>query len=275
MMVCGYDDARVLLVMQVDHSRLAGELAAHWGNDEFASLKPYTSMVQAVQEHDSGWWGWEIKPTLNSQGYPPDYLERIDEEWLGFQGQGVDRMAERDPYAGIIVSMHISGLLSKGMGLFPYMPDFSADPHVKKFLGEQEILREQLLQDLRSSDCEQDEINEDYLWNNFKLMEVYDQMAQFVCNRHPFNSDKRKNGPTHRLSNAPVPVAVGQEDVRITVDVQDETSAVVQPYPFDLDPLVLTFPGRLVPKGPYASNEDFLAHFYKAERVTITRILHT
>lgn len=31
-------------------------------------------MVLAAQEHDSGWWEWEIRPRLNDQGYPPDYI---------------------------------------------------------------------------------------------------------------------------------------------------------------------------------------------------------
>ena len=34
-------------------------------------------MVLAAQEHDSGWWDWEIKPTLNEQGYPSDYIGSV------------------------------------------------------------------------------------------------------------------------------------------------------------------------------------------------------
>ena len=41
MMVCPYDDERLLLILQVDHSRVTGWLAAHWGNDEFARPSPY------------------------------------------------------------------------------------------------------------------------------------------------------------------------------------------------------------------------------------------
>ena len=53
---------------------MAGLLAAHWGNSEFAPPTPFASMVLAAQEHDNGWWDWEIKPTLNAQGYPLDYI---------------------------------------------------------------------------------------------------------------------------------------------------------------------------------------------------------
>ena len=47
MMVMGYDEERLLLVLQIDHSRIAGLLAAHWGNDQFERPRPYSSMVLA------------------------------------------------------------------------------------------------------------------------------------------------------------------------------------------------------------------------------------
>ena len=102
MMVSPYDDARLLLVLQIDHSRVAGRLAGHVGNDGFATPRPYASTVLAAQEHDNGWWDWEIMPTLSERGYPLDYigsLDKIDQEegrvqrwgglddwtWLDFQ----------------------------------------------------------------------------------------------------------------------------------------------------------------------------------------------
>lgn len=278
MMVCSYDESRLLLVLQIDHSHVAGQLAAHWGNDQFAAPRPYASMVLAAQEHDSGWWDWEIRPDINDQGYPPDYIGSMGADmplWLNFQRHGTDRVAEQDPYAGYIVSMHTCGLLTKGMGLLPYMPDYSGDAGVKEYLEEQELFRQNILQHLRSSEESNEDLSDEHLWNNFKLMEVYDQMAQFICNRYPLNSSERKSGPTSALSNTPVPVAPGREDVTVSVDVQDESWAIVKPYPFDVDPLVIDIPGRVVPKGPYTTQDDFLDHFYKAERVIISYKMHS
>jgi hypothetical protein len=56
---------------------VAGLLAAHWGNAEFAGLRPYTLMGDAAGEHDIGWWEWEIQPTLNADGHPIDYISSI------------------------------------------------------------------------------------------------------------------------------------------------------------------------------------------------------
>jgi hypothetical protein len=273
MMVCPYDESRLLLILQIDHSRIAGLLAAHWGNNEFAKPKPYGSMVLAAQEHDSGWWDWEIKPTLNDQGYPSDYIGSIKHLgqgiWLNFYRHGIERVAARDLYAAYQVSMHGEGLLTQGMGLLPYMPDYTHDAAVQEFIAEQKTLRAGWLQQLRNDDRLKKFAGDADLWINFKFMEVFDQFAQFVCNRYPFNSQARKNGPTNKLSNVPVPVAPGKPDVTLSIEVQDEKEAIVRPFPFDVNPLQISFEGRLVPKRSYTSQEEFLEDFYKAQRIGI------
>jgi hypothetical protein len=205
MMVLPYDEQSLLLVLQIDHSRVAGLLAAHWGNADFAGLEPFGSMVLAAQEHDSGWWEWEIKPTLGPGGRPLDYQgggKVLGQIWLDLYRHGIERVAQQDPYAGYMVSMHGQGLLNRGFGLRPTMPDRTSDTGVPEFLGQQQALRDQLKLTLQS---EMGQLaSEDALWRNFKYMEVFDQMAQFVCNRHPFNSAARSNGPTPTLSDVPV-----------------------------------------------------------------------
>jgi hypothetical protein len=277
MMVCPYDDARLLLILQTDHSRIAGWLAARWGNDRFARLRPYASMVLAAQEHDSGWWEWEIKPSVNEQGYPSDYIGSIKHlgqgVWLDLYRGVIERLANRDPYAAYFVSMHGEALLTQGMGLLPSMPDYRSDSAVQNFIAEQKAPRDRWLAQLRTDPASAPWTEESHLWTNFKLMEVFDQFAQFVCNRYPFNSQARKNGPTKQLSNVPVPVADGAPDATLTIDVQNEYEAIVRPYPFDISPLPLSFEGRLLPNRSYTRQDDFLENFYSAERIGISYAL--
>jgi len=40
-----------------------------------------------------------------------------------------------------------------------------------------------------------------------------------------------------------------------------------------VDPLVVSFPARLVPNREYKDPEDFLKEFYRAERITVTHTL--
>jgi Protein of unknown function (DUF3891) len=273
MMVCPYNESHLLLILQTDHSRIAGLLAAHWGNAEFARLNPYASMVLAAQEHDSGWWDWEIKPTLNEQGFPSDYIGSIKHlgqgVWLDLYRHAIERLASRDLYAAYYVSMHGEALLTRGMGLLPSMPDYTGDPAVQQFIVAQKALRARWLPELRNDPALQEMTSDTHLWTNFKLMEVFDQFAQFVCNRYPFNSQARKNGPTNKLSNVPVPTAPGKPDATLTIDVQNECDAIVHPYPFDASPLQVSFEGRLVSNRSYPNQEEFLEEFYKAQRIGI------
>lgn len=277
MMVCPYDESHLLLILQTDHSRIAGLLAAHWGNDQFARLQPYSSMVLAAQEHDSGWWDWEIKPSVNEQGYPSDYIGSIKHlgqgVWLDLYRRAIERVAARDLYAAYFVSMHGEALLTRGMGLLPSMPDYTGDPAVQEFIVQQKELRAGWLPTLQKNQALTAVTTKKHLWTNFNLMEVFDQFAQFVCNRYPFNSRVRKNGPTHILSGISVPVSAERSDITLMIDVLNETDAVVRPFPFDVNPLSLSFEGRLVPNRPYLAQEEFLRDFYGAERINITYTL--
>jgi len=64
-----------LLVSQVDHARLAADLAAAWGNDHIAGLPLAEWLVPAVRDHDEGWRAWEAAPTLNANGVPRQFTE--------------------------------------------------------------------------------------------------------------------------------------------------------------------------------------------------------
>ena len=143
-------------------------------------------------------------------------------------------------------------------------------PLPREYICHQETLRVKLLDDLRRSERFREVATDEHIWMNFKLMEIFDQMAQFLCNRYPLNSKARHYGPTNTLNNVPAPTGPGREDVTLTLDTIDEQRAILRPYPFDVDPLNISFPARLVPKRSYSSEEEFLREFYKAERITIT-----
>lgn len=279
MMVNPYDEARLLLALQIDHSRVAGLLAAHWGNEYFTKPEPYASVVLAAQEHDIGWWEWEMKPsTLNDRGYPLDYhdgsLKYLGQLRLDFYRRAVDHVMQRDPYAALLIAMHGVALMNAGYGRLAYPPDRSSDPRVKAYIEHQSQLRLKLLEQLRKSEEFRPFASEEQVWTNYELVEVYDQFAQFICNRQPFNnSEARPLGPSPTLNDVPVPVKPGANPVKLHVEVVSENRAVVKPYPFDVDPLVIGYTARLVPKRVYKDGADFLTEFYKAERITINRTL--
>jgi hypothetical protein len=151
------------------------------------------------------------------------------------------------------------------------MPDRSAEPTVAAFVKEQTAFREGLLEEMRERDDLKPHLADDVVQHNYKLVQMGDQFGQILCNRHPFDSAKRKTGPSTTLVS--VPVAVGEPDTTLTIDVQDQTSAIVRPWPFDQDELDIKIPARILPQSHYDDHEAFLRDYLKADQVTVTRIL--
>lgn len=278
MMVNPYDDSRLMLALQIDHSRVAGFFAAHWGNKDFDRPEPYSSVVMAAQEHDIGWWEWEAKPsTLNEKGFPLDYhdgsLKYLGQLRLNFYKNAVDHVLQRDPYAALLMAMHGVALMNAGYGRYAYPPDRSADPRVKAYIDDQEQLRAKLVQQLRRDEQYRDFTSDEQIWTNYEYIEVFDQLAQYVCNRYPLNSKWRKQGPSDTLNDVDIPTKHGQKPAKVKIDTVSEHKAIMTPYPFDTDPLVFSINARVVPNRTYTNPEDFLGEFYRAERITITHSL--
>ena len=232
----------------------------------------------AAHEHDSGWWEWEMKPsTLNDKGFPLDYhdgsLKYLGELRLDFYRNAVDRVLQRDPYAALLMAMHGVALMNAGYGKYAYPPDRSGDPRVKAYIDHQEQLRFKLLRATAPIGQFKAFASEEQVWINYEYMEVFDQLAQFICNRYPLNSTWRKLGPTDTLNDVDVPTKPGSDPVKINIDTISEHRAVLSPYPFDVDPLVVSFSARLVPKKSYWNPEEFLRHFYAAERISVSHTL--
>jgi hypothetical protein len=84
--------------------------------------------------------------------------------------------------------VHGEGLLTQGMGLLPYMPDSTVDAEVSNYISQQKAFREELLRVMQDNEEWKEFSSVEHLWTNFKYVEVFDQLAQYVCNRYPFNT---------------------------------------------------------------------------------------
>ncbi|MGH7929835.1 MAG: DUF3891 family protein, partial [Candidatus Binatia bacterium] len=172
-----------------------------------------------------------------------------------------------------LMAMHGVALMNAGYGKYAYPPDRTSDPRVKAYVDHQEELRSKLLEQLRQAEAFKDFASDEQIWTNYEYMEVFDQLAQFVCNRYPLNSKARKLGPTNTLNDVDVPTKPGNQAVKININTVSENRATLTPYPFDTDPLVVSFTARLVPRRSYTNPEEFLQHFYTAERIFVTHTL--
>ena len=102
----------LILIAQTDHAKASGQCAAHWGNGTFARPEPNEPVVRAAMFHDSGWYDYEASPTIaRDSGRPLNFMQvpwgkpqRQAFEWA------IEWMTRIDPYSGLLLSKHRTGL---------------------------------------------------------------------------------------------------------------------------------------------------------------------
>src|ERR1044071_3124738 len=263
------------MISQNDHGDLAGQFAAHWGNDRFAKLEPYSSMVLAAETHDNGWGGWGIYPSIDEPGAPIPFTRTPREFRSTFYGKGIDNVIARDLYAGLVVSMHGVGLPQKRYGTMPTMVDRD-DPYSQKFIAEREPTHKQMIEQLSRMEPYAGSTSQERIWHNYLLMQVFDRLSLFFCSNFDITAvaaagSHTKEGKAYYGSTIqPAPGKDREERGEIQLRVVDRQTVVVDPYPFDESPLRVSVRGKLVPKIKYQSQEEFREVYGKAQRQEFT-----
>lgn len=270
------------LVEQVEHARLAGELVDHWGNDRFAAPEPRDGARKAAAMHDEGWREPDEEPLYNPEARRPlHFLEIEMKDHIPLYARGVDRTFEVDPYAGLLVSMHWTGLYRSRWGMQGGRVEF-ADQAMQDESVEREERRwievkRGLLSEVRRSDFEAG------LWHNYDLLQVWDLLSLYVCliDHSPADAPPRQVHETLRgieqepgpRTIAAVPVSVGGERVELRLQSQEPGVVVVDPYPFDTDQIEWSVSARRIADRPYDSPEAAAAAVQEAERTSISCVM--
>jgi hypothetical protein len=255
------------LVHQPDHSRLAGYLAAHWGGaNGFARPGVYApfpapaelrqAVVQAIAEHDNGWWEWEADPPIDpADGWPLGLLDvarqRPDDSLRRWR-LGVPRFAAAHPYAALLISLHASHLYADPDDALRH-PLFggadrakaldSATEPFRTFLHEQVEVQDDLLRRLNADPGWGAAVQPELLYPHLRLLQVLDAVSLFVS-----------FGAQQPLRIADVPRASWQDRCDIELRPAADRRIVCHPFPFDADPLELFLPVRVV-SGGFLSSE--------------------
>jgi hypothetical protein len=237
-------EGELLLVLHTEHSRLAGWLAAWWGNAALPRPEPWLSVILAAQEHDASWATWEMKPYTDVDGRPIDFVRGarfLAPQWTDLYARAVDQVGERDSYAALLVSLHWESLLRASPEL--WMPGTDA------FLEQQRALRGNLIEMLVEDGIYVSDAPDGDLARNQEVLRLVDGLAL-------------------RLAGASE-VDLGT----LRLEFQEDGRAVVQPYPFAADPLAVSLSGRVMPDRAYTAQSDFLADFYCARHVRLSYTL--
>jgi hypothetical protein len=223
------------IVMQVDHSVVAGRLAEQW-----PGLEPRESVLTAAESHDCGWRSWEASPRLNAEtGRPQNFLEVDIDLHLQFYEMAIDEVAARDRYAGMLVAKHLTGIYRQRYGtqaalVLKRAPD--AQAKIDAFVARIEERFTAMQRELGASDEE--------FWRNYILLQVFDRLSLWLCRGDPAGTGSMRIRLPGDGELAVEPTARG---------------CSLDPFPLVREPVEISVPVRVVPLTGYANDADCAA----------------
>jgi hypothetical protein len=257
------------LVTHPDHAHLAGEFAKYWGNDSFSSPEPREHVVRGIYCHDDGWRARDAQPVITKLGSPAAFsielvgkysaFEDIDlPAYLAVRREAVHLMAQEDPYAAILISMHTYDLLSERADRSTIREDELPllDAFLAGQLSQQTVLRDRLI---AASELPPAHLEPSTLHRSFQLLQACDNLSLVSC--VDFDGHATLLHPFATVDGA---------TTEINVRRIGERTFRLSPYPFSQPEISLTFPARFVPAETFASTEDLREALSRAETVNLS-----
>jgi hypothetical protein len=240
------------IIPQTAHSLFVGQMAAHWGNRDFETPQPFESVVRAAAYHDYGHLNWEPDLPFNAvTGEPLEFrkLPDIDRHLRAYQGC-IEWMNEIDPYSGLLVSMHQTGLRRKRYGHIVHPVDFiPADPHppVEQFILYNEERQDHARQLLKA--------DADAVWTNYHLLQVWDLLGLYFTCQEPGNDYID-----------PVPMGYGKNRTRTAMSMRAIGNGKIgfDPYPFDRPSLKVQIACKRLPQSSFPDQASYRRAYFQA-----------
>jgi hypothetical protein len=281
-MIVAETDDGYRLVTQPDHAALVGQFADRWGNDAFAAPEPSPAVAIAAHTHDDGWWARDRRPYLCEDGTPENFTEIDADPWIALYDEGTASVIELDRYAGLLVSMHGSGLRRRRYGRSPSWPA-TPEPY-REFVDRQEERQRELAASLY--DDGDDRIDErdlevldalhEYgeppddpgsrIWRNYELLQAWDTLSLSFCTT---------TSPPSYDPVGPVPTRDGDRTEQVSIRARGNGRYEIAPYPFDVDPLVASVPTRTVEGRSFETEAASVRAFYAGDRGEISLTLQS
>src|SRR5579863_430349 len=174
------------LVTHPDHARLAGAFAERWGNEQFVSPEPRAHVLKGIARHDDGWLARDAAPQITRQGKPSAFsvelvgkysaFEEIDlADYLAVRDRAVRLIAEEDPYAAVLISMHTYNLLTAHADRSTIAPEQL--PLLDDFLGKQEEFQQSLRDKIAANTrFAPEQKTERAILDDFRLLQATDNL---------------------------------------------------------------------------------------------------
>jgi hypothetical protein len=251
-MIVRKEKGELILIGQTDHSRLVGQLGAHWGNDRFEAPRPYDSIARAAAFHDYGWLRYETSPLLDlGTGETPEFRKvPLDPPQLESFQWALDWMSSIDRYSGLIINMHRTGLWRARYETIKYPQAFNIkrqNPDVEAFIEKNEAWQAK----------EKASFDTDEVWTNYRLLQVWDLLGLYFCCQDPCDD---------YIEPVPVSYNDGKSDgVRLTMKALGPRKVAFDPYPFGVRPCHVQLSYKRLPQTSFPDQESFRRAYFQAE----------
>lgn len=249
-MLVSVRDKTVVLVTQPNHGRSCGVFVEAWGNDTFSRPEPFDCVHYAAAHHDDGWQESDEKVLFDTDtNLPMNFLAVDLFDHPNFYRAGMQQAAARDEYAGLLVGMHWIGLYNNRWGTQQGLT-FEVSPELREHLDGVGMAEEKRWAEIKPRLWDRGTLRsllESELWRNYELVQAWDFLSLFVC----LNDMSR---PTkHEI---PLVPTSGDEKVNLTLTVRTGGVIEVNPYPFNVDQVVVEIPCKTIPADGWSNEQE-------------------
>jgi hypothetical protein len=225
-----------LLLSQVEHARVAGEIAAVWGGAHVAPLMPREDLVAAVFHHDDGWLAWEQQPEVDpASGAPYPFTDMPEADKFDLWRKSIDIVRSIGLLPGVIVTRHFIGL-ELGTNRWQKKPGHT-DAAAQEFVDQYTALANAWLADWTA---ESPNNTESVARTAREWLQIFDVLSLWLCMK-----DRQKPEQFELPSGS-----------QIVLTPQGEGRIQVEPWPFVEATLQLEISGRQVPHRQYSDAAD-------------------
>lgn len=243
-----------LCIPQSQHAAISGQIARAWGNDLFPAPEPRTEVCLAAERHDDGMRSFDADPELDPEtGLPRSFMRMPLDVWLECWERGPAAVAEEEPYAGMLVSLH-------GEHLLGYRrideDDEEARRRVEAWRHAQQGLRERVAEEVGSDPRLAASLERATVGYARKLVEIWDAMSLAVC--MPRLPDRFEE----------VPCGTQTRAIEMRPLAQGPPIVEVDPWPFAASEVPLAAAGRRL-AGGYEERSELAEALARSEPETL------
>jgi len=239
-------DEQWILISQVDHARLSGRLAEHWGAGGLTSLVEPDELLWAIAHHDDGWAEWDASPDVEpASGRPRSFTEMDQRESLEIWVHSITHAAEHGPLAGYAVAGHFCAILRRyGFG---WKNDEQRAAEAQRFLATYDSLSEACLWAWQARMPA--EHTPEVAQRALAQLQFFDALSLWFCCDEATAPDTFEPPGGPAITASPLGRSAADGSLRIAL----------APWPLTVDALNLQVPARAVAVRKYESRTELAA----------------